>query len=218
LPHIEKVAPAAPVAQNEPLGNRIIAAAFTAFMENGYGGTSMLRIATRAKVSKRDLYACFANKQAVLVACITHRAERMRLPPDLPAPESRETLASTLAEFGATVIREVCEPAVMAMHRLAIAEAERSPDVAEALNSSRFVNRNALAQFLVRAQRTGILDRGEPHQMMEHFFALLWGDLLLSRLLGAAQVLTRTEINRRAAEAAAAFIKLYANTTSEQKY
>ena len=61
------------------------------------------------------------------------------------------------------------------MYRLAIAEAVRSPDVAETLNASRFVNRNALAELLVRAQQAGLLGRGEPPQMMEHFFALLWG-------------------------------------------
>jgi len=39
------------------LCDRIIGAAFAAFMKNGYAATSMLEIATRAKVSKRDLYA-----------------------------------------------------------------------------------------------------------------------------------------------------------------
>lgn len=133
--------------------DRIVAAAFASFEEHGYASTSMLEIATRAKVSKRDLYAGFASKQAVPLACITNRAARMRLPPDLPAPASCAVLAGTLTRFGATVIREVCEPAVMAMYRIAIAEAERSPDVAETLNASRFLNRNALTDLLVRAQQ-----------------------------------------------------------------
>jgi AcrR family transcriptional regulator len=218
LPPIEKAAPVAdPAARNDPLCNRIIAAAFAAFMENGYGGTSMLEIAKRAKVSKRDLYASFANRQAVLRACITKRAARMRLLPDLPVPASRAMLAATLTRFGTTVIREVCEPAVMAMYRLAIAEAERSPDVAETLNLSRFVNRNALGDLLVRAQQAGLLGRGEPRQMTEHFFALLWGDLLFSRLLGAARPPTRAEIDRRAGEATTTFLKLYANVRTDQR-
>jgi len=60
----------------------------------------------------------------------------MRLAPDLPAPRSREMLVSTLTTFGATVVREVCQPAVVVMFRLAISEAERSPDVAKTLNAS----------------------------------------------------------------------------------
>jgi AcrR family transcriptional regulator len=178
-------------------------------MAKGYAGTSMLEIATHAKISKRDLYAAFPSKEAVLLACITSRAARMRLPPDLPAPKSRATLATTLATFGATVIREVCAPAATSMYRLAIAEAERSPDVAAALSANRFVNRHALERLLAQAQAAGILGRGDAPRMMEQFFALLWGDLLVSRLLGAASAPTPVEIERRASDATAAFLNLY---------
>ncbi len=202
------IAPA-PLALDDPLCERIIGAAFGTFMAKGYAATSMLEIATRAKISKRDLYAAFPSKQAVLRACITSRAARMRLPPDLRPPINRETLAKTLAAFGATVIREVCEPAATAMYRLAIAEADRSPDVAAALDANRFVNRHALQQLLARAQAGGVLGKGDPPHMMEQFFALLWGDLLLSRLLGAASAPARGEIERRASEATTAFLRLY---------
>jgi len=200
---------AAPAAES-PLCSRIIGAAFEAFMENGYAETSTLEIATRAKVSKRDLYAAFPNKQAVLLACIASRAARMRLAPDLPAPESRESLAATLRSLAATVVREACQPAVMAMHRLAISEAERSPDVAKTLEASRTVNRDALADLLAAAQAAGILRPGDAQQMMEQFFALLWGDLLLKRLLGVAAAPKPAEIERRARAAVESFLALHA--------
>ena len=44
--------------------------------------------------------------------------------------------------------------------------------------------------------------------MMEQFFALLWGDLLVSRLLGASAP-TSTEIEQRGTEATTTFLKLY---------
>jgi AcrR family transcriptional regulator len=199
----------APTAENALCG-RIVGAAFEAFMGNGYAHTSMHEIARLAKVSKRDLYASFPTKQAVLLACISNRAARMRLAPDLPAPRTRETLASTLANFGATVIREVTQPAVMAVYRLAISEAARAPDVAETLNSTRLANRNALAKLFAGAQETGVLGKGDPQHMMEQFFGLLWGDLMLSRLLAAVNVPNPAEIGRRAREAADAFLKLHA--------
>jgi AcrR family transcriptional regulator len=62
---------------------RILGAAFKAFTENGYAGTSRIEIATRAKVSKRDLYANLGGKEAILVTCIASRAARMRPPPNL---------------------------------------------------------------------------------------------------------------------------------------
>ncbi|MBV8653445.1 MAG: helix-turn-helix transcriptional regulator, partial [Alphaproteobacteria bacterium] len=49
-------------------------------MERGYAGASTLEIATRAKVSKRELYALFGNKQGILTALISSRATRMRQP------------------------------------------------------------------------------------------------------------------------------------------
>ena len=210
MPNTKKrSAPGPGLALDDPLCDRIIGAAFGTFMAKGYAGTSMLEIATRAKISKRDLYAAFPSKQAVLLACITSRASRMRLPSDLPAPTNCDMLATTLTTFGATVIREVCAPAATSMYRLAIAEAERSPDVAAALNANRFVNRHALEELLVRAQAAGVLGPGDPPRMMEQFFALLWGDLLISRLLGAASVPSRAEIERRASEATAALLRLY---------
>jgi AcrR family transcriptional regulator len=194
------------------MSERIVGAAFRAFMEIGYADTSTLEIATRAKVSKRDLYALFPTKQAMLLACITDRASRMRLPPDLPAPRNRDMLASTLTTLGATVIREVCRPEVTAMFRLAIAEADRAPDVAETLDASRAVNRDALARLLAEAQAAGLLGRDDPQEMMEQFFALLWGDLLLRRLFGVAATPKPAEIETRARAATAAFLKLHAES------
>jgi len=40
---------------------RILDAAFAAFMKSGYATASMLEIATRARVSKRELYAPVGN-------------------------------------------------------------------------------------------------------------------------------------------------------------
>jgi hypothetical protein len=101
----------------------------------------------------------------------------------------------------------------MAIYRLAISEAVRSPDVAETLNTSRAVNRNALAELLAGAQAAGVLGPGHPQQMMEQFFGLLWGDLMLSRLLGAVSVPRPEEIDRRARVATESFLKIHAKPT-----
>ena len=55
---------------------RILEAAFAAFMKSGYATASTLEIATRARVSKRELYALVGNKQEMLIACISERAKR----------------------------------------------------------------------------------------------------------------------------------------------
>ena len=61
-------------------------------MKSGYAATSTLEIATRARVSKRELYVLVGNKQEMLIACISARATRLQVPADLPVPHDRETL------------------------------------------------------------------------------------------------------------------------------
>src|ERR1700731_2522793 len=90
---------------------RILDAAFAAFMKSGYAATSTLEIATRAHVSKRELYALVGNKQEVLIACISERAKRFDVPSDLPVLRDRETLALVLASFGTKLAGEIRDPA-----------------------------------------------------------------------------------------------------------
>jgi AcrR family transcriptional regulator len=191
-----------------PVRARILDAAFAAFSANGYARTSTLDIATRAKVSKRELYALVGNKHDMLVACITERTGRMRPPADLPEPDNRESLAAALAAFGEQVLREVGDPVVIGVFRLAIAEAERAPEVAEALDSiGRAAARHELAALLERAQARGLVD-GNPAELARLFLTLLWGDLLLALLLRLAETPSAAEARRRARDAAEAFLKL----------
>src|SRR6201982_1220360 len=109
---------------------RILEAAFAMFMKSGYANASTLEIATRARVSKRELYALVGNKQEMLIACISERAKRLDVPPDLPVLRDRETLAQVLTSFGTKLVREISAPTVIAVYRLAIAEAVQAPEVA----------------------------------------------------------------------------------------
>lgn len=188
---------------------RILDAAFDSFMKNGYAATSTLEIATRAHVSKRDLYALVGNKQELLAACVSARASRLQLPVDLPVPQNREELAELLVSFGAQLVREVTDPAVVAVFRLAIAEAVGAPEVAGALDSlGRQTARAALRQIMTRARSSGLLD-GRPNELAEQFAALLWGDLMIELLLGVAERPSSREITARARRATTAFLQFH---------
>lgn len=188
---------------------RILEAAFAAFMKNGYAAASTLEIATRARVSKRELYALVGNKQEMLIACIGERAKRFDVPAEFPALEDRETLAQALAAFGTKLVREVSDPDVIGVFRLAIAEAARAPEVAQALNSiGREASRSALRTIMARALAAGLLT-GRPAELAERFAGLLWGDLMVSLLLGVAERPSPRAIAQRARDAAAAFSQLH---------
>jgi len=188
---------------------RILKAAFGAFMKNGYATASMLEIATHARVSKRELYALVGNKQEMLIASISERAKRFDVPADLPVLRDRETLAQVLASFGAKLVHEASDPTVIAVFRLAVSEVTHAPEVARALDSiARERSRAALRKIMAGAQASGLLT-GRPAELAKQFAGLLWRDLQVNLLLGVTKRPPRREIAKRARDAAAAFLQLH---------
>jgi AcrR family transcriptional regulator len=192
-----------------PVRRRIIEAAFAAFMERGFAETSTLEIATRARASKRELYAHFDSKQDILLACIAARAKHLKLPADLSDPCDRDALAQTLTAFGTRLLRETTDPTVVAVFRLAIAEALRAPEVARLLNSIGIeASRAALRDVMSRACSAGLLT-GDPAEMAEQFAGLLWGNQMIRLLLRLGEQPGPREIARRAEAATRALFQLY---------
>ena len=188
---------------------RILGAAFSAFMEGGYAQTSTLEIATRARVSKRELYSLFGNKEAMLVACITERAQRLKAPADLPELRDRKILTEVLTAFAIRLLTETTDPVVVAVFRLAISETVHAPKVAQALESiARKPTRDALREIMANARSAGLFD-GDPAAMTEQFLGLLWGDLMTGLLLQVADRPSAAEIARRAREATAGLLQIY---------
>jgi AcrR family transcriptional regulator len=138
---------------DESVRARILAAAMGTFLEHGFAAATTLEIATRAKVSKRELYAVVGNKQEMLAACIAGRGRRMRLPEGFPSPTDTASLRSALRQYGTTLLRERTDPTVLAVFRLAISESKRSPGIARSLESQgREPAREALRSLLQSAR------------------------------------------------------------------
>jgi AcrR family transcriptional regulator len=178
-------------------------------MESGFAETSTLEIATRARVSKRELYALVGSKQEMLAACIAERARRLQVPAELPELHDRQTLTHALETFGTQLLREVSDPTVIAVFRLAIAEAVRAPEVARALNSIGVeTSRAGIREIMTRAKSAGLLG-GDAAEMAEQFAGLLWGNLMTALLLGAVDRPGPAEIARRTRAATATLLQLY---------
>jgi AcrR family transcriptional regulator len=209
-----RVKPREDEADGAAVRKRILGAAFSAFMEGGYAQTSTLEIATRARVSKRELYSLFGNKEAMLVACITERAQRLKAPADLPELRDRETLANVLIGFGTKLLTETTDPVVVAVFRLAISETVHAPRVAEVLESiARGPTRDSLREIMAKARSAGLCE-GDPAVMTEQFLGLLWGDLMIGLLLQAADRPSNGEIARRAREATMGVLHLHPGDSS----
>ena len=195
--------PSATQVQSEPgsIRDRVLKAAHALFREQGFSATSMLDIVTAARISKRDLYALFDNKHAVLAACISERAQAMRRPldPATPMPQSREALAKLLNELGVTILKTLCDSNVLTVFRLAIAESDRVPEIARTLESNgREANQKAVTELLRKAQANGLIVSGDPSDLASRYFSVLSGDLLIRLLMRVREAPSRREIEARA--------------------
>jgi hypothetical protein len=107
------------------------------------------------------------------------------------------------------LLREISDPAVIAVFRLAIAEVVHAPEVAHTLDATgREASRAALREIMTRAQASGLLT-GHAPELAEEFAALLWRDLLVSLLLGVAKRPNTRDITERARLATATFLQLH---------
>jgi AcrR family transcriptional regulator len=191
--------------------DRILHAAFAAFMRSGYEGASTAEIARLAHVSKRDLYAHFGSKQAMLAACVMERAERMRCPLGLTSTSDWEHLREVLIQYGVGVVIELGRPEVLATYRLAILNAENAPDVAETLD--RFARADAtsrLTALLQAACEQGLLHGADPAEMAEVFGAILTkGGILVRMLMRLLEPPDEADARQRAEVAATSLWRLY---------
>jgi len=204
------VCPATTIDDLPPRRKAILAAAYDVLMEQGYAGASTLEIATRAKVSKRELYAEFGSKSGILEALIATTAARMQVPLAPAELADRADLAAALTRYGVTALTELTHPAVLAINRLAVAEAGASSELGHILDrQGREPNRKALVLLFSRAQAVGFVGDGDPEQMSGVFFSLLFGDLMLRLMLGVIATPRPREIERRAALATQAVLALF---------
>jgi AcrR family transcriptional regulator len=197
-----------------PVRDRILSAAMRTFMEHGFARATTLEIATRAKVSKRELYRLVGDKEQILAACVAERGRRMRLPEGFPAPVDRSTLEAALRQYGIILLKELMEPDVLAVFRLGISESKRSPGIAASIDEQGHKPANAALESLLRmADSARLLASDDFASMIAHYRGLLLGDRMVYVLLGMVPPPTAREIERRAEQAARLFLVLHARST-----
>jgi hypothetical protein len=97
------------------------------------------------------------------------------------------------------------------MLRLGIAEADRSPELARALDQSgREPAGAALTALFTEAQARGLVGPGDSAAIGDEYRALLWGDVTIGLLVGVAAPPPEPEVARRATAAADTVLRLHA--------
>jgi len=157
----------------------IVEAAETAFLENGYLGTSMDEIATAAAVSKQTVYKQFSDKEQLFTEII--QATMGRVIAELVggatlAPTESDDVERNLVALARQLIASIWHPDVLRLRRLVIGEAGRFPHLGEAYFTQGFERGiAAVATSIEQLAAAGRLHVEDPQLAAQHFSGLiLW--------------------------------------------
>jgi AcrR family transcriptional regulator len=159
-----------------PRGNhreRILDAAARAFLENGYEQTSTAEIATRAKVSKRELYTHFDDKRDMLTAVITQFQTDIQSHANLTWSSSGD-VRDVLTRAGTELLQFISSDRFGKLFRIVAAESFHDPNSAQEFYVlGPAAGRKNTAAFLKRHMAAGNLRADDPLQAADDFLDLL---------------------------------------------
>ncbi len=193
---------------------RMLAAATRLFIERGFDGTSVDEIIQAVGGSKTTLYAAFGNKQglfAAVVGDVTTRLDAAIAVGDAGgAARRRRKPADVLTDVGTAAMTIVLSEEVIGLYRLAVAEANRYPDLARSFwEKGPSSARAGLAAYFTDATAHGELAVDDPVEAAELFLGMLLDRGTLGLSLGVLEPPPRPEIDRRVAAAIRVFMAAY---------
>jgi AcrR family transcriptional regulator len=184
----------------------ILKAALAGFLEDGFAGSSVNRIAENAGVSIKTLYRHFDNKDDLFVAVIQTACKANQgadEPPWLNLPP-----LEGLTQAGSEHLAFVLSAEQLALYRVVTGAAQRFPELGRRYQAEVVGDRIArLVRYFDRwpkALRTKIR---EPLRGAQTFRVLLRGDLLVTAMLGGP-VPGTDELRNQAHDAATVLLTL----------
>lgn len=192
----------------------ILSAASGLFLKSGFLGTNMDDIATVADVSKQTVYAHFHNKETLFLAVIKGMTgsagdEHVKQVAD---PEPDRPLGDYLLDFAERQLTIVMTPRLMQLRRLVIGEAERFPELGQALHAlgpGRSIER--LSRAFARYRVSGQMAASDLVAAASFFNWLVMGAPVNdAMLLGDSAILSREACRSHAEESVRIFLAAYA--------
>ncbi|RKN50690.1 TetR/AcrR family transcriptional regulator [Micromonospora endolithica] len=190
----------------------ILAAALAEFLEHGYLGAGMDRIAARAKASKVTVYAHFADKQALFEAVFTDAigaAERAGSPLVEALAESTD-LPRDLRSFAREHVAAVTRPHLVQLRRMIIGEAGRFPDLARAWHRAAPERGHAtLARVVARLAERGLVRAPDPLTAAQYLNHLILSVPLDEAMFAVHASRDEVDLHRWADEAVRVWLAAY---------
>ncbi|MBF6413900.1 TetR/AcrR family transcriptional regulator [Nocardia cyriacigeorgica] len=172
--------------RNEAARRAVLDAAVDLMAGSGGATVTTAEIAAAAGVSKQTIYRWWPSKGAVLLEAITEWARNLA-----PDPDSG-SLRADLTVLLTTTFASAAAPAMSALLRAVLAEAQAEPATAELLAGFARDRRAVLHGVLDRAQARGELPSTIDKEMLaDQVFGVLWYRLAVARTPLNAEVAAR---------------------------
>jgi AcrR family transcriptional regulator len=192
----------------------ILDTAYRLFRTQGFDNTSVAQITAEVGGSKATIYSHFPSKEELFVECMTAAAEDyitgLAEKSVARLDASGDDPGAMLREFGASFLKVLCSPDIVATRRLMITEANRS-GVGKLFRAKITALRAHVEAFLSQLMASGALRDDDPQLAAEHLRALLEAEIIEPLLLQARDDSPdNEEIALAADRAVAAFMRAYA--------
>ena len=193
-----KVAGRPRTADKEARLESLLQTAACLFLEKGYGKVSLEMIAREAHVAVRTIYVKFGGKAGLLNAVIAKGRARY-----FSGMSSMETdtrpIEEILMDFSVRFVDLVSVPSFVSLHRMVIAEANTTPELATTFNQAGpMQTRELLSRLFARPDIKAQLRSELPPEMLAvHLINCLLGDQLTRLLFPTDQPPTSEEKLRR---------------------
>lgn len=143
------------------------------FLEMGYAGASMEAIARKAGITKRSLYARYADKRAVFADVIPWALARYTEDGSAAQPDGGD-LETALIDIGRRALARATHPENVRLKRIAFNEAAQFPEFNISAESMMWAGRQrAVAELLSRYNDMGEIKVDDLELAAEHFLAMV---------------------------------------------
>lgn len=196
--------------------SRIVIAALEVFSKSSFGDATTDEIARLAHVSKRDIYASFADKHAILTAAISMVLQAgdenlHRVISDVQQDEASSK--ETLEIVGLALVSEILSPSSGFIFRLVSSESVGQPAIGAAYFENWYTRRSrTIARFLSRrlTKVAGKATRPLDAQLAsKHFVGLIAHQPQLTAGIGMVDMWNSKSIQSHVRSSVECFMKAY---------
>jgi TetR/AcrR family transcriptional repressor of mexJK operon len=186
----------------------MIEAAYSLFIEKGYGSVSVDDIIRVSRGSKSSLYKFFGNKEGILKAVIESLAEEFLREIHLEFP-SGGTPREALNRIGMVFADLALSDSAINQHRHAVSHARAFPDLAKLwYESGPKKTMDGFADFLEKETAAGRLRISDPARAAWFFLGMIIFHDNMRRLVCLPQA-KRSELKELVSEAVEVFLAAY---------